>query len=166
MASAAAYHKDATTVSKSFGFRLYNSLRSDCSIDGNIFFSPINITIGLAITYMGAKGETAKQMERLLKVPSQSEDFHMALKDILHSGLFVNDQSIPYQLNMANRLYGQQNFKYESEYLTSTRDFVRRPVRSSRFCTWHWVRQKSRKCLDRTDPNKNQAVICSRFVVR
>ncbi|SVD91424.1 uncharacterized protein METZ01_LOCUS444278, partial [marine metagenome] len=38
--------------------RLYQSLRSDA--EGNFFYSPYSISLALAMTYAGARGETVR----------------------------------------------------------------------------------------------------------
>ncbi len=42
-----------------FAFDLYQALRE---ADGNLFYSPHSISQALAMTYAGARGETAQQM--------------------------------------------------------------------------------------------------------
>src|SRR5512140_2159303 len=42
-----------------FALDLYQSLRSG---DGNLAFSPYSVSVALAMTYGGARGETEKQM--------------------------------------------------------------------------------------------------------
>ena len=42
-----------------FAFDLYQTLREE---DGNLFYSPYSISLALAMTYAGARGETAQQM--------------------------------------------------------------------------------------------------------
>jgi serpin B len=42
-----------------FAFDLYQALREE---DGNLFYSPYSISLALAMTYAGARGETAQQM--------------------------------------------------------------------------------------------------------
>ena len=44
-----------------FALDLYGKLRSQ---PGNLFFSPNSISTALAMTYAGARGETAQQMAR------------------------------------------------------------------------------------------------------
>ncbi|HZU38819.1 MAG TPA: serpin family protein, partial [Gemmataceae bacterium] len=54
--------KTMTQVAKdnnAFAFSLYGKLRDK---KGNLFFSPDSISIALAMTYDGARGETAEQM--------------------------------------------------------------------------------------------------------
>src|SRR4030042_1834539 len=43
-----------------FAFDLYQALRKE---DGNMFYSPYSISLALAMTYAGARGETAQQRE-------------------------------------------------------------------------------------------------------
>ena len=53
---------DMTTLvdgNTEFAFDLYQALKKE---DGNIFYSPHSISLALAMTYGGARGETAKQM--------------------------------------------------------------------------------------------------------
>ena len=47
----------------SFSFDLYHQLKLK---KGNLFFSPHSISIALAMTYEGAKGQTAKEMQTVL----------------------------------------------------------------------------------------------------
>ena len=43
-----------------FAFDLYHALRE--TSDGNLFYSPYSISLALAMTYGGARGETERQM--------------------------------------------------------------------------------------------------------
>ena len=49
-----------------FAFDLYGRLRGR---DGNVFFSPYSISSALAMTYAGARGQTAAQMATTLHFP-------------------------------------------------------------------------------------------------
>src|SRR5262245_45108921 len=59
---------DALTVARdgsAFAFDLYARLRT--AQGGNLFCSPQSISTALAMTYAGARGETAAQMARTLR---------------------------------------------------------------------------------------------------
>lgn len=47
-------------ASNQFAFELYSQYKSQ---DGNIFFSPYSISTALAMTYEGARGKTAEEMQ-------------------------------------------------------------------------------------------------------
>ena len=49
--------------SNALGFDLYERLRDR---EGNLAFSPASIEIALAMTWAGARGDTAKEMSRVL----------------------------------------------------------------------------------------------------
>jgi len=87
-----------------FAFDLYQRLRSE---EGNLFFSPSSISTALAMTYVGAAGETEAEMARTLH-------FQMP-KDQLHDGMHAlqacwttPDEKKDIRLNLANRLWGQE----------------------------------------------------------
>ncbi|HNS82973.1 MAG TPA: serpin family protein, partial [Methanolinea sp.] len=47
-----------------FAFDLYNTLADNPEYgDGNIFFSPFSLSTALAITYEGARGQTADEIQ-------------------------------------------------------------------------------------------------------
>ena len=53
---------DLTTLAggnSAFAFDLYQALKEE---DGNLFYSPYSISLALAMTYAGARGETEQQM--------------------------------------------------------------------------------------------------------
>ena len=59
-----------------FAWDLYAKLRE---AEGNLFFSPYSISTALAMTYAGARGETAEQMAETLHFTAPDEDLHRAM---------------------------------------------------------------------------------------
>ena len=54
-----------------FAIDLYSKLRNDKALAGkNLFFSPYSISAALAMTYAGARGETAHEMATALRLPT------------------------------------------------------------------------------------------------
>jgi serpin B len=101
-----------------FAFDLYNQLRQK---DGNLFFSPQSISTALAMTYAGARGDTAEEMAQAL---------HFCLpKTLLHPGfgallreLNGEGKKRGYQLSVANALWGQKGEGFKDDFLQLTRD--------------------------------------------
>ena len=63
-----------------FALDLYARLRGE---DGNLFLSPYSISTALAMTYAGARGETARQMEEVLHFTLPPEQLHAAYAAML-----------------------------------------------------------------------------------
>ena len=98
-----------------FAVELYNRQISDT--DQNIFISPLSISIALAMTYLGARGQTKSQMKDVLHFSDVEEDhLHQAFSDIQSS---LNKPEQAYKLYMANRLFGEKSYKFLDEYLAA-----------------------------------------------
>uniref|UniRef100_A0A8C3FRY1 Serpin domain-containing protein n=1 Tax=Chrysemys picta bellii TaxID=8478 RepID=A0A8C3FRY1_CHRPI len=72
----------------------------------NIFFSPWSISSALAMTYVGAKGNTATQME---SEDCKAEDIHSEFQALIS---LINKPQTSYLLKTANRLYEEQTFQF------------------------------------------------------
>ncbi|NPV52948.1 MAG: serpin family protein [Firmicutes bacterium] len=101
----------------SFAFDLYRQLAKD---KGNLFFSPYSISSALAMTYAGARGETAKQMADVMHFSLAPEKLHPALSDL--TGMF-NAAGKSYQLSVANALWGQVGYKFLPGFLDITNKY-------------------------------------------
>lgn len=85
----------------------------------NIFMSPLSISVALAMTYLGARGETKLQMTKVLHFTGISEaQLHQAFGEILST---VNKPQQMYTLHMANRLFGDKSYTFLEEFLTASR---------------------------------------------
>ena len=74
---------DVTSVvegNNAFAFDLYAKLRGE---EGNLVFSPYSISTALAMTYAGARSETAAQMEKVLHFTLGQEKLHPAMADVV-----------------------------------------------------------------------------------
>jgi serpin B len=102
-----------------FALDLYQRL---ASADGNLFFSPYSISSALAMTYGGARGQTQAQMKDALRFPFGPDQLNPAFNrlniDLEELTQNAQDPSKKdFQLNIANALWGQQNFKFLQAYL-------------------------------------------------
>ena len=97
-----------------FAFDLYQQLSGK---QGNLFYSPYSISTALAMTYAGARGETAQQMAAALHYDLSQEDLHAAF-NVLDQLLQSPDGSeSAFRLNIANALWGQNDFEFLDAFL-------------------------------------------------
>ncbi|MBN1946010.1 MAG: hypothetical protein JW797_10060 [Bradymonadales bacterium] len=105
---------------RTFAFDLYQALRGG---DGNLFFSPYSISVALTMTYAGAQGQTESQMASTLHLPLPQDQLHNvanALDIELASRAVARDttgEAQPFQLNLANALWGQVGYRFLPEFL-------------------------------------------------
>lgn len=119
-----------------FALRLYAKLRTR---EGNLFFSPYSISTALAMTYVGARGQTKMQMARVLQFPmepykaldtdNQGRPFYrietrlMSREHItaafgsLQRSLTAESKKGGYELSVANALWGQKGYGFLKEFL-------------------------------------------------
>jgi len=103
-----------------FALDLYALLAKE---EGNLFFSPNSISTALAMTFAGARGETAEQMKQVLRFPCDGERLHGCFQALLVQLNPPEDEAAPYELHAANRLWGQQGFEFRRDFLEITRDY-------------------------------------------
>jgi serine protease inhibitor len=101
--------------SNAFGLDLYRRIRAK---PGNLAVSPASITSALTMTWGGAKGQTAEQMKRALRLEGSQAEV-LAASGKLAAAL--QDPSRPVILRIANRLFGEKTYRFETAYLEATR---------------------------------------------
>jgi len=97
-----------------FAFDLYQMLRQEG--DGNLFYSPVSISLALAMTYAGARGETEEQMAATMHYTLTQERLHPAF-NALDTALTSYDEADAFQLNIANAIWGQEGYKFLPSFL-------------------------------------------------
>lgn len=102
-----------------FALDLYARLRAKPTT--NLFFSPSSLSIALAMTYAGARGETAEQMAKVLHFHQPQEKLHAAFGD-LRRLWNAQGKEQGYHLSVANRLWGQQGFHFLPVFQAITRE--------------------------------------------
>lgn len=120
----AATKGDAAAVVKGnnqFAFDLYGKLREK---EGNLFFSPYSISTALGMTYAGARGETAKEMENVLRFPLPQEKLHSAFADIIKE-VNGDGRNRGYELSVANSLWAQKDLELRTDFVKLTKDHYR-----------------------------------------
>ena len=139
-----------------FAFSLYQKIAiAEPNKGKNIFFSPYSISTALGMTYAGARGETAQQMAAVLRFDAEQESLHQSFRDLAAR---LDGTGKPYQLKIANALWGQRNYPFEPKFLSlvgeyyaggfQTLDFAQAPE-PSRVTINQWVeRQTADKIRD------------------
>jgi serpin B len=101
-----------------FALDLYAELREE---SGNLFLSPHSISTALAMSYAGARGETARQMANVLHFSLEPGRLHPAFGAMLLSDQATREES-GYRLDVANAMWGQKGYGFLEDYLALTRE--------------------------------------------
>jgi serpin B len=102
-----------------FAFDLYGQLRNK---DGNLFFSPKSISMALAMTYAGARGETADEMAMTLHFTLPPDKLHPAYAALIRE-LNGDGKKRGYKLSIANALWGQKGEGFKDDFVKLTHDY-------------------------------------------
>jgi len=132
--------------SNQFALDFFLKLSDD---EENIFFSPYSISVALAMTYEGARGPTAEEMQSVLHFP-EDDTVRRSSFAALHN--HINNNSNEYLLSTANALWAQKNYPFLAEYFNiieryyagnaSNLDFVGEPEKS-RVTINDWVEDQT-----------------------
>ncbi len=102
-----------------FAFTLYHALKET---DDNLFYSPYSVSLALAMTYAGARTETAQQMADTLHFTLPQDSLHPAFNSLdialnrRGEGAAGKDGE-GFRLNVVNAIWGQENYEFRSEFL-------------------------------------------------
>jgi serpin B len=102
-----------------FAFELYQALRGQ---EGNLFYSPHSISVALAMTYAGARGDTAEEMAATLHFMLEQDRLHPAF-NWLDAELASRGEGAQgkdgegFRLNIVNAIWGQKDYEFLTEFL-------------------------------------------------
>ncbi len=135
-----------TAANNQFAFDLYSEYKSK---EGNIFFSPFSISTALAMTFEGAKGQTANEMREVFHFPADENARKLGYSELFSK---INAENKSYKLSTANALWAQENYQFLDEYFETVKkyynggvtnlDFVRESE-SSRITINNWVEDQT-----------------------
>ncbi|KAI4555022.1 serpin B4-like [Ovis canadensis] len=123
----------------------------------NIFLSPFSISSALAMTYLGARENTASEMEKVLHFSKITENARGgAAKDRVEKPGSVHHHfqklltelkksTDAYELSVANRLYGEKEFPFLQEYMDNVKKYYLASVESADFKN---AAEESRKMIN------------------
>jgi serine protease inhibitor len=113
--------------SNAFGLDLYGRLRS---APGNLVVSPASLSLALSMTWAGARGETAAQMKKVLRLEGTPAAVGLAAGQL---GRELADPRRPVLFHVANRLFGEATFHFEAPFLEQTRVAWEAPLEALSF---------------------------------
>ncbi|HKQ92475.1 MAG TPA: serpin family protein [Blastocatellia bacterium] len=149
-------------ASNAFGFDLFQQLRRQ-DANKSVFFSPLSVTVALAMTYNGAAGETKNAMARALKIEGMSRgELNHASHDMLKD-LKGSDPKI--ELAIANSLWARSGVRFNESFLADNRAFYSAEISTLDFSSPQaaatinrWVSDNTKgkisKIIDTIDPQK------------
>ncbi len=106
-------------ANSAFAFDLYREVKGK---PGNLFFSPQSISVALAMTYAGARGNTASEMEKVLHSPLAAIDYHSTV-NALDQALATRGRGAKssdgraFRFNIVNQAWAQTGFNFLPDYL-------------------------------------------------
>ena len=102
-----------------FAFDLYHALRE--TSDGNLFYSPYSISLALAMTYGGARGETERQMADTLHYLLPQDRLHTSFNTLdLNLASMADapeEEGDAFTLNTVNAVWGQHDYEFLAPFL-------------------------------------------------
>ncbi|XP_042629198.1 leukocyte elastase inhibitor-like [Cyprinus carpio] len=117
-----------------FSLNLFKKI-SGGNASKNVFYSPISISSALAMVSLGAKGNTAAQMFKVLGFtnppkPGAATPAPHVKEDQIHSSFNklmseLKKPGAPYVLSLANRLYGEQSYQFVEKFLNDTKTYYK-----------------------------------------
>ncbi|MCI4444707.1 MAG: serpin family protein [Candidatus Aminicenantes bacterium] len=147
--------------SNQFAFDLYSNLKGK---EGNIFFSPYSLSTAMAMTYEGARGQTAEEIRQVFHYPEDIEILRRGYAGIINQ---INKKDKKYELRTANALWAQKSYPFLPEYFKTVEkyyggkvtnvDFVR-DTENSRLTINKWIEEQTRNRIKDLIP---QGVITS-----
>lgn len=114
----ARFNRTLVEGNNEFALNLYGRLRES---EGNIFFSPYSVSTAMAMTYLGARGDTAKQMSSVLRLPADQAEATAHFAG-LNKSLNGDGETRHYQLNVANALWGDKSAGFLVSFLRAAQD--------------------------------------------
>jgi serpin B len=120
--SPATNEADLTTLvegNAEFAFDLYQVLRDN---KGNLFYSPYSISLALAMTYAGARGNTDEEMADALNFLLPQNQLHPAFnaldQELASRGEGAEGKDDEgFRLHIVNAIWGQKGYDFLQEYL-------------------------------------------------
>jgi serpin B len=117
--------------SNQFGIGLFCNLADDYTPTKNLFISPLSIYLALTMTYNGAAGQTAVEMQNTLGFNGMSkEDINQSCKNIVDIILHLDPRVT---MEIANSIWYRNTFSVKSDFLTLNQHYFNAGVNACNF---------------------------------
>uniref|UniRef100_A0A8D1CA61 Serpin B7 n=1 Tax=Sus scrofa TaxID=9823 RepID=A0A8D1CA61_PIG len=139
----------------------------------NVFFSPLSLLYALSMILLGARGNSAEQMEKVLHFNHIAELLGPEFKDSakcsqigrIHSQfgvLFsqINQPDSNYTLSIANRLYGTKAMAFHKQYLNCSEKLYEASLQTVDF---EWSAEETRKTINAWVESKTNGKVTNLF---
>ena len=126
-------YPDAARLSRSYndlGLSLYDLIAAE-EMNENIFFSPLSISLALAMTHGGAAGETAEEIGEVLGLAGWSGEKIYSANGELIERLGAGTEGV--RLDIANSLWCRKGLDFDPGFLARTGEHFRAEARSLDF---------------------------------
>jgi serpin B len=100
-----------------FTFDVYHQVNTS---SGNVFFSPFSLYDALAMTYEGAKGQTAYQMAKVLYLQQDNATRWQSFASLIGE---INSPGKHYTLNTANNLWLEKIYTFSPGFLNTVETY-------------------------------------------
>ncbi len=134
------------SATNQFAFELYLNLKDG---EGNVFFSPFSLSTAMAMTYEGARGQTAEEIKQVFHYPDNLEVMREEFAQVIN---LINKKDKQYELHTANALWAQKGYPLLTEYVSTVEkyyggkvtdlDFARE-TENSRLKINRWVEEQT-----------------------
>jgi serpin B len=98
-----------------FGFELFRTVAAT----GNFAFSPASTALALGMTYMGARGETAGEMRRVLRLEHEQSDLEKSYAAVLLAWQSPANEQL--EIRVANRIFPERTLAVDERFQAVTR---------------------------------------------
>ena len=102
-----------------FAFDLFKKLSDSSENNENLFYSPYSVFTALAMTYEGARNNTAAQMENVLHIEQDNDSFHEYMQSLYN---YLNNNA-EYNISTANALWPDFGFELLPQYEQTILDY-------------------------------------------
>lgn len=134
---------------------LYGQLRDR---DANLIFSPTTVAAALALTYAGARGDTADELCHVARFALPPDRLAASFGELFRE-LEPKERSAKYQLTVANALWLQQGYPFNPTFEALSRDHFRAELKSTDFARPDAARRAINDWVNRSTKHKIAGII-------